>query len=839
MRFSSRFFMFCLIGIVVIVGLPVVSAQYPGVQGAVERQIQELEQKKLYSAALVQKGDLATASMDYEEAYSFYKSAVDTLPLAGAASADVRQQALEGFCKAAHKLAQLRVSQGRYADAKTTIEVILEERYNPSYGPALSLRSQLVDPKAFVDRGTLTPQHVARTEEVKRLLQEAKGFEASGRFDLAFKRCEQALNLDKYNIAARRFMEKINVARSTYATAAYNETRTAVLAEVSKAWELPVTKFTDAPTSLIEQPEIAGRTTQGIHEKLDAIIIPSIEFNDASLRVALDNLCRRAAELDTIEPDPAKKGINILVKKSPGETDYPITFDATNLPLRAVLDYIASSAGMKVKVDPHAVVFVPMSEITDILLTKEYKVPPSFMQGAPSGASQPSIGLSSASQPAIEARSFNAKNFLESQGITFPEGASANYLPSSSRLIVKNTISSLESVDALVEASIAERPTQVEIETKFLEVTQNNLNELGFDWLLGQFSLPAGSGIYGGGGTEGFARTISAPSYPMINPATGLPVGASSGTSGPITAGNRSGAGSRFGTAIQLNAVDALLLGGAGLSGAAPGILSLAGVFTNPQFQVVLRALSQSKGIDLVSAPKVTTKSGMNAKIEIVREFRYPTNFDPPQLSKSQGTTYSPVVPNTPSSWDVKNTGITLEVVPTVGPDLYTIDLQLVPRVIEFDGFINYGSPIYATVENATGALDLIGIARPSFTFEATSNNINMPVFSTREVETTVSVYDGETVVMGGLMREDVQKVQDKVPILGDIPLAGRLFRSNVDQHVKRNLIMFVTARLMDPAGQPIMEELDNSLVLSLDPDIAAPMDDLIPEDPDSLPLSQ
>jgi general secretion pathway protein D len=61
-------------------------------------------------------------------------------------------------------------------------------------------------------------------------------------------------------------------------------------------------------------------------------------------------------------------------------------------------------------------------------------------------------------------------------------------------------------------------------------------------------------------------------------------------------------------------------------------------------------------------------------------------------------------------------------------------------------------------------------------------------------------------VALGGLMREDVQKIQDKVPILGDIPFAGRLFRSNVDQHIKRNLVMFVTASLMDPAGQPLIK---------------------------------
>jgi len=82
-----------------------------------------------------------------------------------------------------------------------------------------------------------------------------------------------------------------------------------------------------------------------------------------------------------------------------------------------------------------------------------------------------------------------------------------------------------------------------------------------------------------------------------------------------------------------------------------------------------------------------------------------------------------------------------------------------------------------------------------------TENVINQPVFSTRKVTTSVSVYDGQTVVLGGLMREDVQKTEDKTPIIGDIPLVGRLFRTNVDQHIKRNLVIFVTARVITPSG--------------------------------------
>ncbi len=223
----------------------------------------------------------------------------------------------------------------------------------------------------------------------------------------------------------------------------------------------------------------------------------------------------------------------------------------------------------------------------------------------------------------------------------------------------------------------------------------------------------------------------------------------------------------------------------------------------------MIRALNQKKGVDLLSAPKVTTKSGQRAVIEVVREFRYPTTFTPPQVPSITGggsgtgtVSISVVTPTTPQTFETRNTGVTLEVEPVVGPDGVTIDLNLVPQVVEFEGFINYGSPIFGI--NPSSSFDPItGLFTPTQVL-LTNNVINQPIFSTRKVTTSVSVWDGQTVVLGGLMREDVQKSEDKVPIIGDIPLVGRLFRTNVDQHIKRNLVIFVTARLINPGGLPV-----------------------------------
>jgi general secretion pathway protein D len=722
-----------------------------------------------FAPQAMQRGSVALMERDYETAFAQYRAAVDSLPDAPQVR-ELRTTAMDGFGKATMGLAEARIAEGRWQDAEETVKVILQPEYNPNFKPAQRLLARLESPDYF--NKTVTPGFVAKVEEVKTLLNEAQGLYDSGRYDEATAKYEAVLRLDRYNVAARRGMEQVNVARTRVADAAYNDTRAGMITQVDKAWETPVRRADLGPAAVIEQPILNTRGTQSITRKLDEIIIPRINFTDATIREAIEYLRQRSVALDVDAPQ-SERGVNIVLKLDPAAAAQTITIDLANIPLKEALDYITRLANLKTKVEPYAVLIVPLSEPTDTLLTKEYRVPPGFITSMPSGAAT-GAGAGETGGGATSA----AKDFLESQGVQFPAGASANFLPSSSRLIVRNTQENLDLVDALVESATGAVPSQIEIESKFVEISQKNLKELGFDWLLGQFNLAGGSGVYGGGGTYGNQLNTS-QSYPFTYPGTSpaVPVGVN-----PITAGNRTG-----GAAITGNAVDALLLGTpAGAIAPASGILSLAGVFTNPQFQVVLRALNQKTGVDVLSAPKVTTKSGSSATVEIIREFRYPDNYDPPQVPQETGSGTQPITPATPTSFTMKPVGVRLEVEPTVGSDNYTIDLRLVPEVTEFEGFINYGSPIRNQ-----------GV-------EVTKNFINYPVFSERKVETSVSIFDGQTVVLGGLMREDIQKVNDKTPILGDIPYAGGLFRSQADQHIKRNLVIFVTATLMDPAGQPL-----------------------------------
>lgn len=851
--------------------LPIVAAaaaftvREAGAQNAqrmAEREIARREAAIPQGAEAVARGKLAMEANDFARAHEEYRTAVTYLPDA-VVSGPARDQAVEGFCKSGVKLAERYVQEGKFAEAEATCREVLSTQYDPNYRPAMLLLTRLQEPGEI--NKTLGPKFIGKVEEVRKLLIDADGYYNSGRYDLAFKKYEQILNLDPYNTAARRGQEKINLQKTHYGEEAYNETRSRSMWQVQKGWENPVRQYGNTVGPITDAYRKDATGTARISNKLNTIIIPRIEFRDASIREAIDFLRQQAAANDP--STEGRRGIDIVLRlgtigtrtvpaapseaTAPGNLDAPplpgagvvdplaptspaasgptpaavqigaapaisptdarITITLNQIPLGEALRYIASQAGLKVKVEPYAVSIVPLAEQTDSLITKEYRVPPGFVTSTLSASesvlNKPAAttgagGTGKDTQETTGGRQLvnreTAKDFLQTQGVPFPAGASANFLPQTSRLIVRNTPDNLELVDALVEQANVSGPKQVEIEAKFVEITQNNLKELGFDWLLGQFNI-GNQRVFGGGGTTGNVPARTAGDFPFVPPG-GPPVGEF-----PVTTGNRSG-----NLAISANAIDALLFGVPGASAVAPGIFGLSGVFTDPQFQVVIRALNQKKGVDLLSAPRVTTKSGQRAVIEIVREFRYPTQFEPPQIPQTVGSTAGlaagaatiPITPTTPTAFETRNTGVTLEVEPVVGPDGITIDLNLVPQVVEFEGFINYGSPILAPPSAVLSALGTVVPGLSQSERVLTPNVINQPVFSSRKVTTSVSVWDGQTVVLGGLMREDVQKTEDRTPIIGDIPIVGRLFRTNAEQHLKRNLVIFVTARLINPGGQ-------------------------------------
>jgi general secretion pathway protein D len=152
--------------------------------------------------------------------------------------------------------------------------------------------------------------------------------------------------------------------------------------------------------------------------------------------------------------------------------------------------------------------------------------------------------------------------------------------------------------------------------------------------------------------------------------------------------------------------------------------------------------------------------------------------------------------------------GPTLDVIPHVSADGYTIQLNLLPTVTEFLGYDDPGQ-FRAVVGN---------LAAP----------VPLPRFRIRQVVTSSIVWDGQTVVLGGLISERVAKRKDKVPVLADLPVVGRLFRSEANSSQKKNLVIFVTPTIIDPAGNRVHDENN----LPYDPNKLPPQAPFVPAAP-------
>src|SRR5256885_16369053 len=251
----------------------------------------------------------AMAEKNFVVAHDEFRNAVTLLPDASASEGG-HSEAIDGFSTSGVKLAEQRIAEGKYDEAEAIVREILDSRYDPNCRPAAELLVHLQTPGYF--NRTMGPKFIAKVEEVKQLLTDADGYYNSGRYDLAFKKYEQVLNLDPYNVAARRGEERLDLTKTHYGEEAYNETRSRQLWQVQKAWEEPVKKYGETVGPITDAFTKDATGTARITNKLNTIIIPRIEFRDASIREAIEFLRQQAAENDP--GADGRKGVDIVLR---------------------------------------------------------------------------------------------------------------------------------------------------------------------------------------------------------------------------------------------------------------------------------------------------------------------------------------------------------------------------------------------------------------------------------------------------------------------------------------------------------------------------------------------
>lgn len=751
-------------------------------------------------------GDRLRAAEDYEGAVNKYREALDLLPLGSMAAQD-RARVISKFSAVSVIHARELGQRGAFDKARAQLNQVLSPAVDPNNKAARELLADLDDPDMF--NPAMSEKHYEDTEEVRRLFRLGNGYYDLGKFDEAQRSFNRILAIDPTNIAARRRLEDTEREINNYLRAARDHTRLRMLNDVDRIWETTVAGTSRVPDATSQGPIDDTPAPQAITFKLRTIKIPELDVQDATIPDIVALLTDYAAEYDTTTVDPTQRGVNILLKSHDGSR--PVTLRLRNVTLENAIRNVCNVGNVNYRFEEDAVIIMSHTDTSGagVMQTKTFRVPPDFLSmggaveaGGGETERDPFDSGGEGGGGATLARRPDAKTVLENLGVLFPDGASATYNAASSKLVVRNTLDALDIIGEIVEDLFRRGVQQVFVQTRFVEVTQRNTDEFGFDTLLGAFNVGS-SGIFGSGGTPGNTGSVDPSNYAFLTPTgagtAGVPVGTN-----PVSRSLRFGA-----DAINRNAIDSLLSSLSNTSSVttvSPAAFALAGVFTDPQFQIMMRALSQKKGVDLMTAPSIIVKSGTRSKIEVIREFPYPTEYDPPQIPQTFGNTGSviggggqtssgsfPVTPSTPQQFEFKNTGVTLEVEATVGQDGYTIDLNLLPEIVEFEGFVNYGSPIQTSGINALGLPETIIL---------TDNQILQPVFSTRRLTTNVVIWDRQTVGIGGLIREDVQSVEDKVPLVGDIPFLGKLFQTKTQEHFKRNLMIYVTGTLIDPAGQ-------------------------------------
>jgi general secretion pathway protein D len=741
---------------------------------------------------LLLKGDEAYAAGKFAEAVMAFAGARELFPDAPQ-TAELRAAATDRYAQAAVEQGKFLSRKGDMDGAKALLDKVLAEGVAPRHAGALAFRAQLDDP--IRSNPALNAEHAKDVDEVRRLLYTAQGAFDLGKFDEAIQHYEEVLRIDPTNSAARRGMEKTAAAKSGYAKAAYDDTRAEMLGQVDGSWETQVPAPEQGLGPLDGGAPAVAMDEASLKAKLDQIIIPSIALEQSSLDEALDFLRLKAAENDTVELDAARKGVNFTVNLGAPDSEAAkriraLRFDLrlSQVPLSKALRYLTDITQTEYKTDEFSVLITPLGFSSDELVVRSYRVPPDFLTSLNSAAGVG--GEKAAADPFAEAPEkgglltarLSAQESLAKQGVPFPQGASAHYSPATNTLRIVNTEVHQETIAQIIDAMSQSEPVAVAVKVTMIRTQQSNLEELGFDWLLNGAGSIENSGVAAGGGTIGNGTPRTAADF------TGENIGDPEGI---MTAGLRSGDG-----AISNNSIDGLIANPDRTSQAinvAPGVLSVTGVFGDAQFKSIMRGLDQKKGIDIMARPSVVTRSGQASNIAVIREFIYPTEYEPPEVPQTvEGGGSAPVTPATPTAFETRDVGITLEVLPVADANKRFVDVTLNPSFVEFDGFVNYGSPIRA-------ATDVIGAG----SVEITKNAILMPVFSAQKLATQLTVADGATIVIGGLMTESVKNVEDKVPVLGGLPVVGRMFSSKSRESVSTALIFLVNIELIDPTGRP------------------------------------
>lgn len=226
---------------------------------------------------------------------------------------------------------------------------------------------------------------------------------------------------------------------------------------------------------------------------------------------------------------------------------------------------------------------------------------------------------------------------------------------------------------------------------------------------------------------------------------------------------------------------------------AATTYMSLTGILGSFEYDILVAALEETDETQTLSAPRLTVLNNRTATIHKGSDFYYWEEWETSTTTVTvNDTTYQNTTPQPSGAPTKEETGVKLEVSPSIGNDGRTVILSLKPEITQFEKFYTYGTSSDPDPDQP----------EDGGSQETSERGYQLPSFLKSSLDTTVTVASGDTVVLGGTLETTEQVTIKKTPWLGDLPLVGWLFKHRSVSNEPRHLLIFVTATIIDKSGR-------------------------------------
>ena len=569
--------------------------------------------------------------------------------------------------------------------------------------------------------GNLVPSLEANNQKVELLIEQGRSLARRQEYIKAKRAFEEVLLIDPYNDVAMHNLLSVNTYIQNAAKLRANATKAHAVGVNKWAGAIPVVSVENS-TELQNQLDgpVSKVQESAIEKRLKSVRIPQISFVDqtfAEVMETLSNSCRRHSA--------GRTGINFVVK------DNANAEDSQNA--RRIEEYMKRDAS----------VYEILEDLQNNQHFLTYRIDRNAVFVAAAGIPLEKIKVEIIDITLPAHISKNLTETLKANGIPLDEnlGTSAKVL--GNYVVARHTPDMLEKIKVVLEELSNDEPDMVQIMFKFLEVNQNDLDELAFNW---QYSRT-------GNGDKSLDFSSNANNQLLRH----------------YHYSTESG-GTRFSGASEVG-------------GTADANYYFNWSDSKNNLNIALYALDWADNSSILYAPRVTTLSGHMADINMSEEHTYAEDYETIDSERTDLFRYDGAV--FPNFDDPEFLGIKFEVQPEVIGDRIKVPINI--PIKQFKEWLIYDGRSSSSSSSSSSSDD--------------AEYTKKPVFTNRSIKTEVTVRDGETVFIGGVVSDLNKSVNDKIPILGDIPLIGRLFQSKYTTSEKTNLMVFMTCRIIKADG--------------------------------------